>query len=185
MTQVDRGNTDNSIGQNDVNPMNPNTDSNGNQSLPICSSDVTPDNSNQPLITGPVGTNVLENGQDTCYTRNMDPLPIYMNIDYAELSNLDQNSPAGDSGIHSYDEHWAVLSTESRNSDSIQISGSTRSTDISPVQKHIVPVRQFDPQFHRGVVNTLQASLIKHGSVSDLNTDGYTLDVGGHGGFFG
>ena len=151
---------------------------------------MSPNNSYQPLITGPVGANVLEDVQDTCYTRNMDPLPrwtsftpikpsdvVYMNIDYNEFSDLDQNSPSSDSGIHSYDEHWAVLSTESPNSDSIQISESTRSIDISPVQERIVPVRQCDSQFHRGVVNTLHATLIKHGSVSDLNTDGYNSDV--------
>ena len=82
------------------------------------------------------------------------------------LSNSGENSPSSDSGIHSYDEHWAVLSTKSRNSDSIQSSESTRSIVISPVAKRIVPVRQLDPHFHRGVVNSLQANLVKHGTTA-------------------
>ena len=183
-------NTDTYIGQIGFAPMNHSAESEGNQSLTIGKSDVSPDNSYQPLITGPMGANVLEDGQDTCLTRNMDPLigqigftpikpsdVVYMNNDFNGLSNLDENSPSSDSGIHSYDEHWAALSTESGNSDSIQTSESTRSIDISPVKKRIVPDRQLDPQFHRGVVNSLQANLVRHGSVSDLSTDGYNSDV--------
>ena len=166
------------------------TTSDGDQSIAAGRSDVSPNNSYQPLKTGPVGANVLEDVQNTCNMRNIDPLPrwngftpikpsdvVYMNIDYDEFSDLDQNSPSSDSGIHSYDEHWTVLSTESPNSDSNQISESTRSIDISPVQERIVPVRQYDSNFHQGVVNTLQATVINHGSVSDLNMNGYNSDV--------
>ena len=78
---------------------------------------------------------------------------------FIRLSNSSENSPSSDSGIHSYEEEWAISSTKSRNSDSVQSSESARSIVISPVEKRIVPSRQMDPQFDRGVVNSLQAKV--------------------------
>ena len=96
---------------------------------------------------------------------------------FVRLSNSSENSPSSDSGIHSYEEEWAISSTKSRNSDSVQSSESARSIVISPVEKRIVPSRQRDAQFDRGVVNSLQAKLVRHGSMSYLSTNGYNSDV--------
>ena len=65
-------NTDTYIGQIGFAPMNSSAESEGNQSLTVCNSDISPDNSYQPLITGPTGANVSEDGHDTGHPRNTD-----------------------------------------------------------------------------------------------------------------
>ena len=93
------------------------------------------------------------------------------------LSSSSGISPSSDSGIHSYDEQWGILSTKSRNSDSIQSSGTVQSIVVSPVDKRIVPVREMDTSFDRSVVQSLQENLVRHGSMSYLSTTGHNSDV--------
>ena len=46
----------------------------GYQSLTVCKPNIYPDNSYQPLVTGPSGANVSEDGLDTGHPRDTDPL---------------------------------------------------------------------------------------------------------------
>ena len=76
-------------------------------------------------------------------------------------------SPSSDSGVHSLDEQWGCMSTDSGDSDSIQ--------SIKTVYGGVA--RLADDAFDRGVVLSLQEKYGRHDSMSYLSTNGHNSDI--------
>ena len=85
-------------------------------------------------------------------------------------------SPSSDSGVHSLDEQWGCMSTDSGNSDSIQSIKTVYGGVVSQADNHLVLLRHMDT-YNRGVVLSLQEKYGRHGSMSYLSTNGHNSDI--------
>ena len=85
-------------------------------------------------------------------------------------------SPSSDSGVHSLDEQWGCMSTDSGNSDSIQSIKTVYGGVASQADNPLVLLRNMDT-YTRGVVLSLQEKYGKHGSMSYLSTNGHNSDI--------
>ena len=85
-------------------------------------------------------------------------------------------SPSSDSGVHSLDEQWECMSTDSGNSDSIQSIKTVYGGFASQADNHLVLLRHMDT-YDRGVVLSLQEKYGKHDSMSYLSTNGHNSDI--------
>ena len=85
-------------------------------------------------------------------------------------------SPSSDSGVHSLDEQWGCMSTDSGNSDSIQSIKTVYGGVASQADNHLVLLRNMDT-YNRGVVLSLQEKYGRHDSMSYLSTNGHNSDI--------
>ena len=85
-------------------------------------------------------------------------------------------SPSSDSGVHSLDEQWGCMSTDSGDSDSIQSIKTVYGGVARLADNHLVQLRNMD-DFDRGVVLSLQEKYGRHDSMSYLSTNGHNSDI--------
>ena len=83
-------------------------------------------------------------------------------------------SPSSDSRVHSLDEQWECMSTDSGNSDSIQSIKTVYGGVASQADSPIVLLRNMDT---RGVVFSRRETCGRHDSMSCLSTNGHNSDI--------
>ena len=85
-------------------------------------------------------------------------------------------SPSSDSGVHSFDEQWGCMSTDSGDLDSIQSIKTVYDGVARLAENHLVQLRNMD-DFDKGVVLSLQEKFGRHDSMSYLSTNGHNSDI--------
>ena len=85
-------------------------------------------------------------------------------------------SPSSDSGVHSFDEQWGCMSTDSGDSDSIQSIKTVYDGVARLAENHLVQLSNMD-DFDKGVVLSLQEKYGRHDSMSYLSTNGHNSDI--------
>ena len=85
-------------------------------------------------------------------------------------------SPSSDSGVHSLDEQWECMSTDSGNSDSIQSIKTVYGGVASQADSPLVLLRNMDT-YTREVVFSHKEKYGKHDSMSCLSTNGHNSDI--------